>query len=345
MLADLHIYNIETDFALAAKSDFYTPPASVTRLRAEQALFPANFAREGDAIMLLDQLQPDAIPALPYFETAVRKNILLIDRYGRVLNGDDGHDGKYLRDKGAAFKARPWGWNRVIRRILAKALPNLNGMPSDAEMLAIENLSHRRTTIPFLRMMNGFDVPLPQEFFNVDEAMRFADCHKDVFFKAPWSSSGRGVIRSTHMTSDQLSRWIRGYIGRQGSVTGEIAWPVALDFATEWECREGRAEFVGWSVFNASNQGRYMGNHIVSQKELQNEIASAVNVDTSEIILLQKQALETLIAPRYSGPLGIDCLATPEGKVNPCVEINMRTTMGHAAIRQQKYKIETQHES
>lgn len=337
MLADLHIYNIETDFALAAKSDFYTPPAAVVRLRADQALFPATFAREGDAIMLLDHSQSNSLPTLPYIEIAARKNLLLIDRYGRVLNGGDRH-GKYLPDKGAGFMARPWGWNRVIRRILAKALPNLNGLPSDEEMLSIEGLSHRRTTIPFHRMMSGFDVPAPQEFFNMDDALQFADCHKDVFFKAPWSSSGRGVIRSTQMTIDQLTRWIRGYIGRQGSVMGEIAWPVALDFATEWVCSGGCAEFVGWSVFNASDQGRYIGNHIIDQEALQNEIASAINVDTSRIISLQKQALDTLIASHYSGPLGIDCLATPEGKVNPCVEINMRTTMGHAAIRQQNDK-------
>lgn len=344
MLADLHIYNIETDFALAAKSDFYTPPASVIRLRFSKALFPAVFASPGDALMLLDHNGLETICPLPYFQQVKKKQLTLLDRHGRIFYGE-GDTGKLLPGKGAGFRARPWGWNRAIRRVLTKALPALAGVPSDADMLAIERLSHRRTTIAFHTMLDEFEVPLPQEFFNADDAMRMADEYQDLFFKAPWSSSGRGVVRSTEMTREQLRRWIGGYIARQGSVMGEVAWPVALDFASEWECRNGAAEFVGWSVFNASNQGRYMGNRLASQSDLKTLIASAVSVDPDRIVQIQQRAIESLIAPYYSGPLGIDCLATPEGKVNPCVEINIRTTMGHAAIWQLNDKLGAHNEN
>ena len=38
------------------------------------------------------------------------------------------------------------------------------------------------------------------------------------------------------------------------------------------------------------------------------------------------------MAPFYDGPLGIDMLVTSERNIHPCVEINLRDTMGRVAI-------------
>jgi hypothetical protein len=44
------------------------------------------------------------------------------------------------------------------------------------------------------------------------------------------------------------------------------------------------------------------------------------------------KAIDTLIAPHYSGPLGIDMMLYRDDKgeiaINPCVEVNLRMTMG-----------------
>lgn len=46
----------------------------------------------------------------------------------------------------------------------------------------------------------------------------------------------------------------------------------------------------------------------------------------------QRLAIDSLIAPHYNGPVGIDMFSTVEGDLNPCVEINLRLTMGLAAL-------------
>ena len=46
------------------------------------------------------------------------------------------------------------------------------------------------------------------------------------------------------------------------------------------------------------------------------------------MIELQRDAIAEVVAPGYSGPLGIDMLATGDGRINPCVEMNLRMTMG-----------------
>lgn len=57
---------------------------------------------------------------------------------------------------------------------------------------------------------------------------------------------------------------------------------------------------------------------------------------SGRIIDAQKTILQSMIAPRYSGPVGIDMLATADGHINPCVEINLRMTMGMVALARQK---------
>ena len=66
----------------------------------------------------------------------------------------------------------------------------------------------------------------------------------------------------------------------------------------------------------------------------------AVEWDIAETELLQllhhlqsalAQLLSRWLRARYVGPLGVDLLITPTG-IHPCVEINLRRTMGHVAV-------------
>ena len=42
--------------------------------------------------------------------------------------------------------------------------------------------------------------------------------------------------------------------------------------------------------------------------------------------------IATRIAPHYDGPLGIDMIITTDHRLHPLIEINLRTTMGMAAL-------------
>ena len=46
---------------------------------------------------------------------------------------------------------------------------------------------------------------------------------------------------------------------------------------------------------------------------------------------IKQKITEQLRLPGYVGPFGIDMMVTKEG-LHPCVEINLRRTMGHVAL-------------
>lgn len=50
----LHIFNPETDYALASGRPQYTPPKNVVKLRRMLAAIPALWAEPGDDILMLE---------------------------------------------------------------------------------------------------------------------------------------------------------------------------------------------------------------------------------------------------------------------------------------------------
>ena len=318
----LHIFNPDTDFALAAKSDFYTPPGRVTALRRSLALLPALYASAGDAILLLDPFDEEELSRLPHYQLVLEKSLGLVS----------------LPAKGEApsaalkgFRADPWGWNECLRRLLLSRFDGLEGIPSEAGMKEIKRLSHRRLTIPFL---DGWDeAETPREFTDAGEAMEYCRQRKRLFFKAPWSSSGRGVVRTADLEERHILPWLCGTIEAQGSVMAEPEYARRLDFATEWKAERGKARFMGFSVFETSPRGKYKGNLRLPQAELRGMIEEAANEGLDKVLEYQRDRIEMLIAPHYDGPLGIDCLVTNDGRINPCVEVNLRRTMGMIGLK------------
>ena len=156
------------------------------------------------------------------------------------------------------------------------------------------------------------------------------------FLKAPWSSSGRGI----HYLADCYDRkqvqkavvWGLGSIARQGSVMVEKAEDRLIDFASEWDCTPEGPIFKGWSVFRTAASGGYGGNAWAPQARIEHIIKEAIpNVDLDGLVDLQRQCLSSMHISDYAGPIGIDMLATHDGRINACVETNIRMTMGRAA--------------
>lgn len=289
------------------------------------ALFPAVFAENGDCILVADSFERDELKSSPYFHHVVKKGI-------RIVSLEESSFLAYTQFS----EFRPWGWNHTLRESLAEAGVPERLLKSPEEIDSLRDLSHRRTTIPFMEHISGcmqrLNISPAQEFYSTAEAIAFRDAHPGAYFKAPWSSSGRGVVCSSEISSEKLAQWIGGFIRRQGSVMGEIGYCRTLDFATEWNCSKEVVRFIGLSVFSTSKDGRYKGNLKLSQDALNNIISEACEDWSPEIIEAQRDALSSLIAPHYSGPVGIDMLATSEGKINPCVELNLRQTMGLISI-------------
>ena len=324
----LHIFNPEHDLALAVGQKSYTLPAEVVKIKRNKTLLPALFADKGDFILVPQDMKPSEYSGLEYFHLILEKEL-------RIIRPE------LIKDNISEIKIiKPWGWDHFLRKYLLKFDIGEELLPSEEEVEKIRELSHRRITIPFRQTIAALrgEVArnLPRELFSIEEVEEFLLQNPKAFFKAPWSSSGRGIVVSDHITHKGLFEWIHGILRRQGSVMAEPAWDKTFDFATEWEIERGIPFFKGYSVFEASSRGKYHHNIYDSQVNLLNLIKKNIPDFSEEIVLLQKEALKIHIAPFYSGPLGIDMLADSQGDVNPCVEINLRNTMGNLLLEFQK---------
>ncbi len=316
----LHIFNPDTDYALASDRRYFTPPAQVIALRKQLALVPACYACPGDSILLLDDIKNE-VDGLPYFGLTQTKGL-------QILSIRELEERRYEYIDHAL---QPWGWNRSIRQLLADHLGQNPNLPSEAEIQKLRELSHRRTTIRIHELMSEFvsdEIRIPGELHSVGEAIELYREDRRLFFKAPWSSSGRGIILTDDLEERHVEPWVRGIIKKQGSVMVEKAYNKVLDFATEWWIADSKAEFIGYSVFNASRRGKYHSNVTGSQSELEQLIVKSSRQWNPGIVEGLKTAIERVIAIDYSGPLGVDMLVTDSGAVNPCVELNLRHTMG-----------------
>ena len=310
-MAVLHLFNPENDLALAADMACYTPPPAAVRLRSRGALLPLWFASEGDLIMAPPELEASALR--------------LRDEYG--LSGEI-----FTADKLKEVDAVcPWGWSEDARRRFRNAGVPESLLPDDGLLRSYRNLSHRRTSVEVLRAVGWHSLPV--EAHTLQEALAaIAGFGGRAFVKFPWSSSGRGVFDSSALSPAKLADTVSGCIRRQGSVMLEPVYEKERDFAMLFHCSAGKTEYHGLSCFDTRPGGAYSGNVIASQEKL----SAIVGIDLSDVRRKVERALDAVIAPHYTGPLGVDMMVARTGGgerfVMPCVEVNLRYTKGFVAM-------------
>ena len=173
----------------------------------------------------------------------------------------------------------------------------------------------------------------------VEEALKL---HKDIVVKAPWSSSGRGVryISIDDGPNENVQKWINNTLEKQGSIIVEKKCRKIQDFAMEFQAKtDGKVVYDGLSLFTTKN-GAYTGNILLPEDEKEEYLHRYFSPTLLDEV---KKQIETFLTKEingaYTGPLGVDmmiCSPWEEGTsavvLNPCIEINMRRTMGHVAL-------------
>lgn len=321
----LWIFNPDTDFARGEGNRIYTPNAKVRSMRRLRALSQAPLASIEDTILLLDGQTEEEVATLAEYEQVQQKGIKLIGP-DQLKHQDWTHT-----------QIAPWGWDYTIRERLIRAGVPERYLPSRQYVENLRLISHRRNTIPFHRLLatQGLhaNITSPAEIYSLSEAKDWIHQYPDSFLKAPWSSSGRGVMRTYGKEETLILEWVKGTIRRQGSVMAEIHMKKTLDFATEWEITpDGISHFLGFSLFYTDNKGRYKENLSLPQVEIRKIISSKTSENIDAVTTAQQHAISILIAPYYHGPAGIDMLIGEEGNINGCVELNLRYTMGHLTL-------------
>ena len=316
----VHVFNPEHDIALAANLSNFTAPHAGRQLRADLGYLPALWADDADAVLVenMDYAQRQ------YYRLRSRiggRQPLFVDRH--------------QLSRMSFTRVEPWGWDLALRSQLLRY--GVDCVPAEEEIAVVRHLSHRRTAAQLL--------PQLQREGTVGESYE-CTCGKDVeellqrygqvIMKAPWSSSGRGLrfLSLQNTPFAKQANWFNNIVRTQGSVMVEPLYARVKDFGMEFSAdAEGRIHYEGLSLFHTVN-GAYVGN-LITTEERKRELLSHY-VPVCLLDWTQQQIVRLLHVDGYWGPFGIDMMIVRnEGGgflLHPCVEINLRRTMGHVAL-------------
>ena len=327
----LHIFNPEHDIALAANLSNFTAPHAGRQLRNDLGFLPVLWAADGDQILVEHE------------ESAVKSYRRVCHRLAQLgIKNTFGEKKIITGEKNnttGGINIQPWGWDKAIRRELERKGFSVSELPTESQIDCIRQLSHRRTSarlLPLLRMEGTVGEAF--ECTTVDAVADLLQRYGRLVLKAPWSSSGRGV-RFLTMDNGQLTvdNWMRHVIAAQGSIMAEPYYDKVKDFGMEFMAEaDGTVRYLGLSLFHTVN-GAYVGNILATETVKQQMISRYIPV---ELIDKTKQSIrDHLRLDGYVGPFGIDMMIVNNCQsfkvqclLHPCVEINLRRTMGHVAL-------------
>jgi len=318
----LYLFNPGHDLALANGDENFNAPVSARSFAADLATLPVWYAL------------PESVVWVEAAEADWMRNLL---QFFPQLSGISVQVNPDLSE---IQSLHPWGWDVSVRKSLSNIGIADALHPDDLQLDTIRRLSHRRTAVQamqFLREDNNLTalLPPPAEVLSANQIDSFAEKFSSVVFKAPWSGSGKGIYWSSGTISESMHGWCRKISGKQGCIIGEEAYDKVQDFAMEFQCENGDVSFAGYSLFH-TEQGVYKNNELMSDEAIFGRLmqrwipAKVLQAVCGQLMVFIKRE----IASVYTGFLGVDMfvyLRDGQFRIHPCVEINLRMTMGMVA--------------
>ena len=334
----LHLFNPEHDIALAAHLAHFTPPHAARHLKADLCWLPALWANANDAVL---------VENADYARKACAKRCKLL---GRTMPQ---FVERAQLPQLPITKIEPWGWDAAVATDLKRWGVAAEAMPDAARLERYRLLSHRRTSaqlLPSLRVEGTVG-----EALECNTLEQVEECYQrwgKMVVKSPWSSSGRGVrfydaARLNEKGEMINEKWVRNVIASQGSVMVEPYYNKVKDFGMEFMVdADGKVHYLGLSLFHTKN-GAYIGNLLATEEAKRQMMARYIPLELLDDI--RQRIIDNVSLGDYQGPFGIDMmvvnsqqsivLATPHSQrencqflLHPCVELNLRRTMGHVAL-------------
>jgi len=328
----LHLFNPGHELSVLHGTKSYTFSANVKKMQEELALLPLWYADKDDYVFaegcesFIDSLHEKGLKQFP---KAV--------------------DWQWLKNNKTnlpPLEAAPWGLSPESIRFFT----NLS-RTSGAEIHIPEwkndyaKLTSRESSFACLETIKAElpdrDLPMtPIVCKNLEEINHYIQTNgTPAVVKMPFSSSGRGILWLNGLLLKPLeTKWIEGALKRQGFVSIEPTFNKQYDFAMEFRTDGlGNVSFEGFSFFLTDQNGAYQGNLLGEQEIIRQSIAENLGVSAlEETKIVALAAVAKNYANCYSGYLGIDMMDyfNSKGKhaIHPCVEVNLRRTMGLVAI-------------
>jgi hypothetical protein len=318
--------------------------------------------------LLLQKMEED-LGALPFY-FARRKDVVLVKRMPPVQFIRRMEDiGLEISEffpvqeigRNKAFAGRPkdrllpWGWSPAAHRLLEPLKPSCSTeflkSPVAKWKYEYRDLYSRKLARDILISLLK-DLPsefmiqnhmLPEVCTSAEQIEELHSRWGKIMVKAPWSSSGRGLQPLTKTpVAPKVREKLQGIINDQAYAMAEPLLNKQLDMALQFELNNGKVKYLGVSRFFTDRKGRYEGNYLNGWPS---EINSAVVKFAEKMLQLLPGTIAAVIeasklAKSYEGNFGVDTLifTDTEGtlRINPCLELNLRLTMGLLSLRLEK---------
>ncbi len=310
----LSVFNPENDLALANGLASYVAPKAIRRMAQDLFLLPKVWIKTDKIIFFRENLN---------------------------LKSAD------------ITSCQVWGWSYQVRRRLLDAGVDEAILPTPAMLDKSRQWAHRRHTLDVLRYFHSssdypYDLPaIPVCATTEQEVNDFIASHNGQWLlKQPWSSSGKGLLWPNQMSESHREGWIRQTIARMGDVMCEKVYDKVLDMGIGFYVDDqGQASSVGFSLFITDKKGAYLGNCLLSDEEIidfvSEYIPSQQLIQTRDMLL---SFIEENLNEFHRGYLGVDLMVYKDDKgqyqLHPCVEINLRMTMGILARKYFDYNMQ-----
>ena len=332
----LFLFNPENDLALANADPNFIPPLSARTMAADLDVLPMWWAGEGDAVWV----------------SAPERAEAFMQDAGTIAPRVDWYDGQVMP---AVGEFCPWGWNPMLLHALRKHGFEKELLPSDERMAVLRALSGRQTAVTLLNdfrrdVADGFEGETPvwcgESFYctGEEEIVGLLRKYPETLLKAPWSGSGKGLRLGRGGWQPPLSGWCRNLLARQGAVVVEPLYEKKVDLAMEfYSDGAGAVRYAGLSLFATTEQGAYRSSRVASEEvkraHLRRWVTDAVYRKVQSFLT---ERLTVLVGSVYKGFLGVDmmvCRAPGRGGycLHPCVEVNLRMTMGMVSVFLERY--------
>lgn len=312
----LYLFNPDHDLALANQDPNYMSPVLARQLADDLAALPVWYAGEGDFVLTSSGWDVTWLNQVrQYFP--VSSNLLT---ESEVVGKD--------------LLPSPWGWNPSIKKRLRLMGIDEALLPTQVQLTHIRECSSRRLAVDLLPQLRLNEWFCGESFYlsTIEEVESFLNQYSVCVLKAPLSGSGKGLNWCRHGATTPILNWSKHVLKQQSGVAAEPLYEKEVDFAMQFYLAEGKARFRGYSLFQTSASGAYIGNVLADDKEIEQRLAAYIPANCLHLLQTKlEEKLPEYLGNDYKGYLGVDMMVCrfPEGyRLHPCVEVNLRMNMG-----------------
>lgn len=328
MFPNVYLFNPDYDMAMANFTPYYKSPAEIMRMITDLSVLPWWFAEGGSRVKVENKVLVSLL--LKQLKEVCRGNMevekMLDNLLPRVKWTTEWPSTHYI----------PWGWTpALVYRLRQEGVEELF-LPSEEAVRRFRFLSSRQRcleVLPELLMIDGTCGEM-KVCASMSELEEFLQEKEEVVLKAPWSGSGRGLLKvSFNNWNTQLAGWAARILRVQGALMAEPIYDKVVDFAMEFHMeKKNGIHFVGYSLFETDSHGNYKLNLLLPNTEIESRLMKYVSQEVlHEVRNRLLSLLQEMLKEDYEGYLGVDmmiCRVVEKYMVHPCVEINLRMNMG-----------------